>query len=88
MTDLVAQAMLFLVALVVWEIVKFGVDRFLKKSVATDYVTTTQCAGCQNKSDVEEKSVRDSLSELRGIVLVIALKVGISEKDIVKLVKQ
>lgn len=83
------QAMQLLAALVIWEVVKFVIDRGLKKStVGTDYITATQCSGCQNKSDAEDQSVREALSELRGITLVIAMKVGISEKDIVKLVKQ
>lgn len=84
----ILQAGQVLVALSGWEFVKLGLARLFKKTVATDYITSSQCAGCQKESDVEEKSVRDALSELRGIILVIAMKVGISEKEIVKLVSK
>ena len=88
MENYVLQAILVLVALAAWEFVKLGVAKFFKNTVDTSYVTTTQCAGCQGKSEVEEKSVREELSQVRRITLLIAMKVGIPEHEIVKLVKQ
>lgn len=82
------QAVLVLMAFACWEFVKLGVARIFKKTVDTAYVTTTQCAGCQGKSEEEEKSVREELSQVRRITLLIAMKVGIPEHEIVKLVKQ
>lgn len=80
--------MMFLLALVSWEVIKLAVARVFKKTVATDYVTVTQCGDCKAKSGVDDMGVREALSELRGIILVIAMKVGISEHEIVKLVSK
>lgn len=84
----ILQAALILGAVGGVEVIKFGVNLFLKRSVGTSYVTTKQCAGCQDKSEVEEKSIRSEISQVRRITLLIAMKVGIPEHEIVKLVKQ
>lgn len=88
----ILQAMLVLIALAAWEFVKLGVARVFRKSVDTEYTTAAQfnahLVDCRTKSKVDDRSVREALSEVRGIILVIALKVGIDEKEIVKLVNK
>lgn len=85
-------AMQVLVSLLMWEIIKLAVARFFKKSVDTEYTTAAQfnahLVDCRGKSKADDRSVREALSEVRGIILVIALKVGIDEKEIVKLVNK
>lgn len=85
-------AMQVLVSLLMWEVIKLAVARFFKKSVDTEYITAAQfqahLVDCRSKSKADDRSVRDALAEVRGIIMVIALKVGIDEKEIVKLVKK
>lgn len=88
MDQSLSQPILFLLALIAWEVIKLAVARVFKKTVATDYITATQCVNCKDKSAGEDRGVREALSEIRGVVLVIAMKVGISEHEIVKLVSK
>lgn len=88
MENYLLQGALILVAFAVWEFVKLAVGRFFKKTVDTDYITATQCAGCQKDDANETKSVRDELSSMREILMVIGLKVGLDEKEMLKLVKK
>lgn len=83
----VAPALYLLVALAAWEAVKLAVQRLFKRAIDTDYVTEDQCSNCNAKARAKEDDLRERLGELRGIVLVIAMKVGISEHDIQKLIR-
>jgi len=74
-------------AVAVWEVVKYAVNKFLRRTVDTNYITDKDCEKCNGKAREKESALEDKLSELRGIVLVIAVKVGIDEKEIRSLVK-
>lgn len=58
-----------------------------KSPMETDYVQQVDCDKCNAKQRSVENQLLNQLSELRGIVLVIAMKVGISQDEITKLVK-
>lgn len=63
------------------------IDSLVKRIAKTDYVTVEQCNICNDKRIQTEKMIQHQLAELRGIILIIALKTGVKENEITKLVK-
>ncbi len=80
-------AILFVVAFAFIEVLRFVISRFLAKTVDAKYITEEHCRNCNGSARRAENELRDMLSELRGITLLIAMKVGIDNDDIRKLVR-
>ncbi len=76
-----------LTALAAWEVIKHVITRFLRRTVDANYITEDACDKCNKKARDKETALEDRIAELRGIVLVIAMKVGINEADIQRLIK-
>lgn len=89
-------AVLFIAGLVLVEIIKLTVGRVFRKTIDTEYVTVARCRKCreecslarsQNNSGVQD-GIRDlgqSVDTLRGVILVMAVKVGVEESTLEKL---
>lgn len=83
-------AVLVIGAIVLNEVVKLTVGRFFKRTVETEYRTVLDCRTCREEclrqrsqlagaTQGEMSDLGRSLDILRGILLVIAVKVGVDD---------
>jgi hypothetical protein len=91
--DEIRSVVILVILLITWEIVKKLVERFMTKTIDTEYMTV---AGCRISRDDCVKSrggidhgLRQSLDDLgglidvlRGIVLVLAVKAGVDQQTL------
>lgn len=80
--------------LFVWKLIELGGNFFFKKLVRDDYITKSQCEECSARQDASARQdesayneLCDRLTELRGIVLVVAVKAGVSPEELKDLTK-
>ena len=89
-------AVLFILGIVTVEVVKLTVGRVFKKTVETEYQTALNCRLCREECQRtrthgnigmqgEMSDLGRSIDLLRGILLVIAVKVGVEDHTIEKL---
>lgn len=89
-------AVLFFLVLAMVEVVKLAVGRVFKKTIDTDYQTLEQCRKCREEchrqrtsgSTTMQDNIKDlgrSIDLLRGILLVLAVKVGVDDKTLQQL---
>ena len=67
-----------------YKLVEYLWDKFIKRAVDTDYVTTEDCSRCEKHAE-DEASVEDMRRELRNvksILLIIADKQGIKPTEL------
>ena len=87
--DLMAAhpAISVLLILFFWKLIELGTQYFFRKLTRDDYVTKSDCANCGKKRDgaFEELCIR--ISELKGIVLVVAIKSGVDPKELTALTR-
>ena len=69
------------------EFLRFLVVGFLKKASKDDYVSYDECGVCRSATTESHTKIMTQLGELRGITLVVAMKVGIPNDELTKLVK-
>lgn len=83
-------AVLVIGAIVLNEVVKLTVGRFFKRAVDTEYRTVIDCRNCREEclrqrnqltgsAQSEMSDLGRSMDILRGIMLVIAVKVGVAD---------
>ena len=57
----VTTGLMIVAGMVVWEIIRWSVQRFLKKTAGTQYVTVEACSACRNECKVSTGSDRKEL---------------------------
>jgi hypothetical protein len=83
-------AAMFMVGLIMVEVVKLATARVFKRTIETEYVTVEACSRCRaecsknrmNGSTTMQENIKklgESIDILRGILLVLAVKVGVEE---------
>lgn len=89
----------FILGVIIWETIKLSVARYYKRTVETEYVTVERCRMCREEcsrgrssgATEMQSNIRElgkSLDLLRGILLVLAVKVGVDEETMQKLVRR
>jgi len=63
-----------------YKIVGAAIDVFIKKVSSSNYITI-------EKYEAYEKAISNSISELRAMMIIIAIKTGIKEEDLTELIK-
>jgi predicted MarR family transcription regulator len=76
-----------LCGLFIWKTIELGGNYFFKKVTRDDYITKADCQNCVAKRDKEKDEVCERLAEIRGIVLIVAVKAGIRPEELTDLTK-
>jgi hypothetical protein len=76
--NLFAPVIQLIIALIIWELVKYTINRFLGKTIGTEYVPREECEKQQAKLEKE-------LRTIRGILLMVAMESGIDRDELKKL---
>lgn len=96
MPEPLSTAVIVVFGYVLLEIIKLTIGRFFKKTVDTEYVTVERCRNCREEcsrtrtqgSAGMQDQVRElgkSIDLLRGVLLVVAVKVGAEDHTLEKL---
>lgn len=83
-----ATAVLLLVGVVGFEVVKLTIGSVFRKFVNPNFVTTSDCTRCGTGKDEVIKSINNEIVDIKGILIVMASKVGVDEEDMKKLVRR
>lgn len=92
MPDAMQSVALVVLVLIGNKALDFLTKKYFKK-IDTDYVTPSECKECRDECRLQRQlsndelnrkfeRMADSLSELRGLMLVIAVKAGVSPEDL------
>lgn len=88
MTIDLATAVLLLVGYIGLEVVKLTIGSVFRRFVNPGFVTTTDCNRCGTLKDEVAKSINNEIVDIKGILIVMATKVGVDEEDMKKLVRR
>lgn len=70
-----------------YRIFNTAIELFINRTMKTDFITKEQFNEMNDRRTTTEEMIKSQLHELRAITLIIAMKTGIKEDDITKLVK-
>jgi hypothetical protein len=87
--DLMAAhpAISVLLILFFWKLIELGTQYFFRKLTRDDYVTKSDCTNCGKKRDATFEELNKSLSVVKGILLVVAVKGGVDTDELKSLTK-
>lgn len=74
-----------LVAIAVYQVVQLLVQSVWKKLVGNEYITRSACETCKKAESGALDELKSDTAIMRGILLVVAVKVGVDEKEWKKL---
>lgn len=73
--------------LILVDVVKLLVASAYRRITKNDFVTKTDCQTCQKQGDNDRDDLVESMKIIKGVLLVVAVKVGVPESDWKTLVK-
>lgn len=74
-----------IVAIAIYQIVQLLIQSAWKKLAGNEYVTRAACDACKKAESGALEELRTDTTIMRGILLVVAVKVGVDEKEWKKL---
>jgi len=74
-----------IVAIVVYQVVTLLVQVAWKKLAGNEYITKAECTTCKKSETGSLEELKADTALMRGILLVVAVKVGVDEKEWKKL---
>lgn len=74
-----------IVALVIYQTATLLVQAAWKKLAGNEYITRTECTTCKKAEAGSLEELKADTAIMRGILLVVAVKVGVDEKEWKKL---
>jgi len=80
-------AMVMVLGIAGYKVLDQVVVYFFGKLTKENYVTKTECAGCEKQSDTAMEKVSAEIAVIKGILLVLAVKNDIPPEQLVKLTK-
>ena len=80
-------AMVAVLAVAGYKVVDLVVTYFFRKLTKDNYVTKSECAGCEKAGDAAIDKISAEISTIKGLLLVLAVKNQIPAEQLAKLTK-
>lgn len=80
-------AMVATMAIIGFKLLDQVVAYFFKKATKDDYITKSECAGCDRREDAAVDKLASEISTIKGLLLVLAVKNEIPAEQLAKLTK-